>query len=45
MKEHKDNYILYMVTNVNSEFPKYKTYAYNDIIKMNMMPVSYRVTI
>ena len=44
MKEHKDNYILYMVTNVNSEFPDYKSYSYNDIVKMNMAPVSYRVT-
>ena len=45
MKEHRDNYILYMVTNINSHFPSYKTYTYNDIMKMNMTPINYRVTI
>lgn len=44
MNEHKDNYILYMVTNVNSEFPNYKTYTYKEIMNMKMTPVSYRVT-
>ena len=43
MNEHKKNYILYMVTNVNSEFPDYKTYTYKDINNMKMTPVSYRV--
>lgn len=45
MNEHKDNYILYMVTNINSEFPNYKIYTYKDIMNMKMTPVSYRVTI
>lgn len=45
MKEHKDNYYLYMVTEINSEFPKYKRYSYDDIRKMRMTPVSYRVAI
>ena len=45
MNEHKENYILYMVTNVNSEFPSYTTYTYKDIMDMKMTPVSYRVTV
>lgn len=45
INEHKDNYILYMVTNINSDFPKYKKYTYRDIQKMKMVPTSYRVTI
>lgn len=44
MNEHKDNYILYMITNVNSEFPNYKTYTYKEIMDMKMTPISYRVT-
>lgn len=45
MEDHKDNYYLYMVTEVNSDFPKYKRYSYYDIKNMSMTPVSYRVTI
>ena len=45
MNEHKENYILYMVTNVNSEFPSYTTYTYKDIMNMKMTPVSYRVIV
>lgn len=45
MEEHKDNYYLYMVTEVNSEFPKFKIYNYDDIKKMRMQPVSFRVSI
>ena len=44
MNEHKDNYFLYMVTNVNSEFPNYKIYTYKEIMDMKMTPVNYRVT-
>ena len=44
MNEHQENYIWYMVTNVNSEFPNYKAYTYKDIMDMKMAPVSYRVT-
>lgn len=44
MKQHKENYVLYMVTNVNSEFPKYKIYTFKDIKNMKMDPVSFRVT-
>lgn len=43
MEEHKDNYYLYMVTNICSEFPNYKIYTYNDINKMKKTPTSYRV--
>lgn len=43
MNEHKDNYMLYMVTNINSEFPNFKIYTYKDIIKMKMTPVNYRI--
>lgn len=45
MEEHKDNYYLYMVTEINSQFPKYKKYSYYDIKKMNMTAVSYRVSV
>lgn len=45
MEEHKDDYYLYMVTEVNSEFPKYKLYNYNDIKRMSKTPVSYRVVV
>ena len=43
MNEHKENYMLYMVTNVNATFPDYKIYTYKEISKMSMTPVSYRV--
>lgn len=45
MEEHKENYYLYMVTNVKSEFPKYNVYTYYDIKKMKMVATNYRVTI
>ena len=34
MEKYKDNYSLYMVTEVKEAFPKYYKYLYSDIIKM-----------
>ena len=45
MEEHKENYCLYMVTNINSEFPDYRVYTYEDIKQMNLLPTNYRVVI
>lgn len=45
MEEHKSNYYLYMVTEVNSDFPKYKIYSYEDIIKMKRIPTNYRIIV
>jgi len=42
MEKYKDNYILYMVTNVKDEFPKFDVYTYNDIKKMRKEYLSAR---
>lgn len=34
MEKYKDSYTLYMVINVNDEFPKFFVYKYDDIMKM-----------
>lgn len=45
MEEHKENYYLYMVTSVNTEFPNYKVYTYNDIKKMKMVATNFKVIV
>ncbi len=45
MEEHKENYFLYMVTEINSAFPSYKIYNYNDIKRMKKVPTNYRVSV
>ena len=34
MEKYKEEYKLYMVTEVKEEFPKYSEYVYDDIMKM-----------
>lgn len=42
MKENKETYILYVVTNVRDSKPNIKKYTYKDISKMNFEPTSAR---
>lgn len=42
MEKYKEQYLLYVVTNVKDEFPSYQMFRYNDIMKMKKEILRYR---